>query len=80
MTNKADLMRVNGQGDGMSKTEHRLLEEMQQTDTDAQIRRLTQEVAELVIERDFYKRIAMQYAREIEARNFLSGGSPQTHF
>jgi hypothetical protein len=51
---------------------------MQQTN--AQIRRLTQEVAELVIERDFYKRIAMQYAREIEARNFLSGGSSQTHF
>ena len=80
MTNRADLIRDNGQGDDMRKTEHELLEEMQQNDADAEVQRLTQEVAELVIEREFYKRIAMQYARDIEASNFLSRGSPQKRF
>jgi len=78
MTNRADRIRENGQGDAMSKTEQRLLEGMQQSDADAEVRRLTQEVAELVVERNFYKRIAMQYAREIETRDFLSGGSPHS--
>lgn len=80
MTNRADLIQENGQKDGMRKTELQLLEKMQQTDADAEVRRLTQEVAELVIEREFYKRIAMQYARDIEASNFLSRGSPQKRF
>jgi len=79
MANRAHLMRENGHGDDMRKTEHQLLEKMQQTDADAEIQRLTQEVAELVIEREFYKRIAMQYARELEAGNFLSRRSHQTH-
>jgi hypothetical protein len=79
MTNRADLIRDNGQGDDMRKTEHELLEEMQQNDADAEVQRLTQEVAELVIEREFYKRIAMQYARDLEASNFLSRRSSQIH-
>ena len=79
MAKRANLIRENGQRDDMRKTEHQLLEKMQQTDADAEIQRLTQEVAELVIEREFYKRIAMQYARELEAGNFLSRRSHQTH-
>ena len=79
MTNRADLIRENGQGDDTRKTEHQFLKVMQQTDADAEIQRLTQEVAELVIEREFYKRIAMQYARDLEASNFLSRRSPQPH-
>jgi len=77
MTNRADLIRVNGQVNDTKKTDHQLLEEMQQTDAGAEVLRLTQEVAELVIEREFYKRIAMQYARDIEASKFLSRESPQ---
>jgi hypothetical protein len=80
MANRADLIRENGAGDEKRKTEHQLLDKMQQIDSDTEVRRLTQEVAELVIEREFYKRIAMQYAREIEASNFLSRGSPQKRF
>jgi hypothetical protein len=79
MTNRADLIRENGQGGDMKKTERQLLKEMQQTDADAEVQRLTQEVAELVIEREFYKRIAMQYARDLEANSFLSTRSSQTH-
>jgi len=74
MANRADLIRENGQRTDMRKTELQLVEERQQTD--AEVRRLTQEVAELVIEREFYKKIAMQYARDIEASNFLSRGFP----
>ena len=77
MANRADLIRENGQGNDMRKTDHQLLDKMQQIDSDTEVRRLTQEVAELVIEREFYKRIAMQYARDLEATNFLSRGSPQ---
>ena len=77
MANRADLIRENGHGDEKRKTDHQLLDKMQQIDSDTEVRRLTQEVAELVIEREFYKRIAMQYARDLEATNFLSRGSPQ---
>jgi hypothetical protein len=77
MANRADLIRENGHGDDTKKTDHQFLEKMQQTDADAEVRRLTQEVAELVIEREFYKRIAMQYARDLEAGNFLSRESSQ---
>ena len=76
MANRADLIRENGERTDMRKTELQLIEAMQQTDADAEVRRLTQEVAELVIEREFYKKIAMQYARDIEASNFLSRGFP----
>jgi len=79
MATRADLIRENGQKDGMRKTELQHLEKMQQSNADAEVRRLTQEVAELVIEREFYKRIAMQYARDLEASNFLSRRSQQTH-
>ena len=80
MANRAELIRENGAGDEKRKTDHQLLDKMQQIDSDTEVRRLTQEVAELVIEREFYKRIAMQYARDIEASNFLSRGSPQKRF
>ena len=79
MANTADLIRENGHGDEKRKTDHQLLDTKQHTDADTEIQRLTQEVAELVIEREFYKRIAMQYARELEAGNFLSRRSHQTH-
>ena len=77
MANRADFIQENAQRNDMRKTELQLVEEMQQTDADAEVRRLTQEVAELVIEREFYKRIAMQYAQDIEASKFLSRESPQ---
>ena len=77
MANRADFIQENAQRNDMKKTELQLVEEMQQTDADAEVRRLTQEVAELVIEREFYKKIAMQYARDLEASNFLSGVIPQ---
>jgi len=76
MANRADLIRENAQRNDMRKTELQLVEETHQTDADAEVRRLTQEVAELVIEREFYKKIAMQYARDLEASNFLSRDFP----
>jgi len=76
MANRADFIQENAQRNDMKKTELQLVEEMQQTDADAEVRRLTQEVAELVIEREFYKKIAMQYARDLEASNFLSRDFP----
>ena len=79
MANIVDLIRENGQGHDTIKTEHQLLKEMPQTDTDAEVQRLTEEVAELVIEREFYKKIAMQYARDLEASSFLSRKSSQIH-
>ena len=76
MANRADFIQENAQRNDMRKTELQLVEETQQTYADAEVRRLTQEVAELVIEREFYKKIAMQYARDLEASNFLSRGFP----
>ena len=76
MANRVDLIRENGQGNDMRKTEHQLLKE---SDAHAEVQRLTEEVAELVIEREFYKKIAMQYARDLEASSFLSRKSSRIH-